>query len=292
MFPTRWRWKATIALAVLRSRNGKRNPPYFQRSDAEDLVAILFPDQIACGENIAGDRQVPDHPLIKQTINDCLHDTMDIVGLEALLTRLLAGDVKLLCCDLTAPSPLAEEVVNARPYAFLDEAPAEERRTLAVTSRSRLNPADAAELATLDQAAIDKVRHEAWPTVRNADELQDAMQVLGYLLESEVVPAQTDDSDESNQPWIPLFKKLINDKRACRVILENESVLWVAAERLEQVVAVFPKAKIGQCRLLPIPNISTTTTTTTTNNRKSNTNFRIKKSRFSSRHERIRTRNR
>ena len=88
MFPTRWRWNATIALAVLRNRAGKRTPPYFQRSDAEDLVAILFPDQIACGENIAGDRQVPDHPLIKQTINDCLHETMDILGLDNLLTRI------------------------------------------------------------------------------------------------------------------------------------------------------------------------------------------------------------
>ena len=249
MFPTRWRWNTTIALAVLRSRNGKRNPPYFQRSDAEDLVAILFPDQIACGENIAGDRQVPDHPLIKQTINDCLHDTMDIVGLEALLTRLLGDELKLVCCDLTAPSPLAEEVVNARPYAFLDEAPAEERRTLAVTSRSRLNPADAAELATLDKAAIDKVRKEAWPTVRNADELHDAMQVLGYLLESEVAQTQTDRTDESNQLWLPLFKKLIKDKRTCRVVLENQSILWVAAERLAQVMAVFPSATV-------IPNLA------------------------------------
>lgn len=248
MFPTRWRWNATIALAVLRSRNGKRNPPYFQRSDAEDLVAILFPDQIACGENIAGDREVPDHPLIKQTINDCLHDTMDIVGLETLLTQLLAGRIKLICCDLTAPSPLAEEVVNARPYAFLDEAPAEERRTLAVTSRSRLNPSDAAELATLDKLAIDKVRKEAWPTVRNADELQDAMQVLGYLLEAEVLTKQNNVLDDSDQPWLPLFKKLIKDKRACRVILNNKSILWVAAERLFQVAAVFPDAKL-------IPNI-------------------------------------
>ncbi len=245
MFPTRWRWNATIALAVLRNRNGKRNPPYFQRSDAEDLVAILFPDQIACGENIAGDRQVPDHPLIKQTINDCLHETMDIVGLEALLTRLLAGEVKLLCCDLTAPSPLAEEVVNARPYAFLDEAPAEERRTLAVTSRSRLNPADAADLGRLDRAAIEKVREEAWPTVRNADELQDAMQVLGYILESEVnTNSLANDSDEANQPWLPLFKKLVKDKRACRAILTNKTVLWVAAERLSQVQAVFTEATL------------------------------------------------
>jgi len=253
MFPTRWRWNATIALAVLRSRNGKRNPPYFQRSDAEDLVAILFPDQIACGENIAGDRQVPDHPLIKQTINDCLHETMDIVGLEALLTRLLAGDVKLICCDLTAPSPLAEEVVNARPYAFLDEAPAEERRTLAVTSRSRLNPTDAADLGRLDQAAIDKVREEAWPTVRNADELQDAMQVLGYILKSEVKAASFNESDESNQPWLPLFKKLIKDKRACRVTLSNKSVLWVAAERLMQVQAVFPDASLKP-EITAVPN--------------------------------------
>ena len=236
MFPTRWRWNATIALAVLRSRNGKRTPPYFQRSDAEDLVAILFPDQIACGENIAGDREVPDHPLIKQTINDCLHETMDIEGLERLLTQLLAGQIKLLCCDLSAPSPLAEEVVNARPYAFLDEAPAEERRTLAVTARSRLNPADAANLASLDQAAIDKVKQEAWPTVRDADELHDAMLVLGFIFEDEanrVVP----NPSENSMGWHCFFNKLATERRACRVTLQNDRILWVTAERLQQVKA-------------------------------------------------------
>lgn len=241
MFPTRWRWNATIALAVLRNRNGKRTPPYFQRSDAEDLVAILFPDQIACGENIAGDREVPDHPLIKQTINDCLHDTMDIEGLEQLLTRLADGQITLKCCDLTAPSPLAEEVVNARPYAFLDEAPAEERRTLAVTARSRLNPADAADLGRLDQAAIDKVRQEAWPTVRDADELHDALLVLGFILESEVPTVSHE--EQGDALWLPLFKSLLKTSRACRVSLNNATVLWVAAERLLQVQSVFPEAK-------------------------------------------------
>jgi len=243
MFPTRWRWNATIALAVLRNRVGKRTPPYFQRSDAEDLVAILFPDQIACGENIAGDRQVPDHPLIKQTINDCLHDTMDIEGLEKLLSRLAAGELTLKCCDLTAPSPLAEEVVNARPYAFLDEAPAEERRTLAVTSRSRLNPTDAADLGRLDEAAIAKVRQEAWPTVRDADELHDALLVLGFILESEV-PA-TAHQENGDARWLPLFKKLLKESRVCRVYLPHGTVLWVAAERLLQIKAVFTDAKIA-----------------------------------------------
>jgi ATP-dependent Lhr-like helicase len=168
VFPTRWRWNATNALAVRRMRNGRRAPPYFQRADAEDLIAVIFPDQLACQENVAGEREIPNHPLVNQTIHDCIHETMDVDGLVALLTRLEAGEMAIVGRDLAAPSPLAQEILNARPYAFLDDAPAEERRAMAVQSRSFMEPADAAELGRLDVEAIDRVCREAWPDVRDA----------------------------------------------------------------------------------------------------------------------------
>jgi ATP-dependent Lhr-like helicase len=147
MFPTHWRWSSTIALAVRRNRNGKKVPPQFQRSDAEDLLAVVFPDQLACAENIGGQREVPDHPLVHQTVHDCLYELMDIEGLEALLSRIANNEVAVISRELTSPSPLAQEIISARPYAFLDDAPAEERRTQAIRSRHLLDPEDAAKLA-------------------------------------------------------------------------------------------------------------------------------------------------
>src|SRR5690606_37425918 len=147
MFGTRWRWNASVALAVKRAWNGKRAPAQFQRTDAEDLLAVVFPDQLACAENLnAGYRDIPDHPLAAQTVWDCLHETMDIEGLERLLGRLEGGEVRIVCRDLAAPSPMASEILGARPYAFLEDAPAEERRTMAVRQRSVLTPEDAAAL--------------------------------------------------------------------------------------------------------------------------------------------------
>ena len=107
MFTTRWRWVAGVSLALPRFRNGKKVPPQLLRMQAEDLVAAVFPDQIACAENLVGEREVPDHPLTNQAIDDCLHEAMDIEGLERLLRRLEAGEIELVCCDLTEPSPLA-----------------------------------------------------------------------------------------------------------------------------------------------------------------------------------------
>ena len=154
VFPTRWRWNATNALAVRRMRNGRRAPPYFQRADAEDLIAVIFPDQLACQENVAGEREIPSHPLVDQTIHDCIHETMDIDGLVALLGRLEAGEMTIVGRDLAAPSPLAQEILNARPYAFLDDAPAEERRAMAVQSRSFMEPADAAEREDIEGVVV------------------------------------------------------------------------------------------------------------------------------------------
>ena len=135
MFTTRWRWVAGVSLALPRFRGGKKVPPQLQRMHAEDLIAAVFPDQIACAENLVGEREVPDHPLAKQAIDDCLHEAMDLEGLERLLRRIEAGEVEVVCCDLTEPSPLALEALSARPYAFLDDAPLEERRTQAVMAR-------------------------------------------------------------------------------------------------------------------------------------------------------------
>jgi ATP-dependent Lhr-like helicase len=171
MFMTRWRWNATRALAVLRWRGGRKVPPRFQRMDAADLLTLVFPDQVACVENVPGRRDIPDHPLVEQTIRDCLEEAMDIEALESLLASIERGERRIVAKDLTEPSPLAQEVLSARPYAFLDDAPLEERRTQAVFGRRWLDPESAADLGALDAAAIERVRAEAWPEVASADEL-------------------------------------------------------------------------------------------------------------------------
>ena len=185
MFGSRWRWNATRALAVLRARGGKKVPTPLQRMDAEDLVAAVFPDQLACPENLVGDREIPDHPLVQQTIADCLLEAMDFPGLKRVLEGMAAGQFTLVARDTTEPSPLAHEVINAKPYAFLDDAPLEERRTQAVITRRGLDVKTAEELGKLDQAAIDRVREEAWPDVSSADELHDALLVTGALTSAE-----------------------------------------------------------------------------------------------------------
>ena len=183
MFQIRWRWNASTALAIPRRRNGKRVAPILQRMQAEDLMAVVFPDQLACLENISGERELPDHPLVSQTIGDCLHEAMDIERLEQILTRMQSGEIELVARDLREPSPLSEAMVTARPYAFLDDAPLEERRTHAIRNRRWIDPAEAAQFGMLDAAAITSVRAEAWPDVRDADELHDAQVLCGFLRE-------------------------------------------------------------------------------------------------------------
>ena len=185
MFQSRWRWNATRALAVLRSRGGRQVPTPLQRMEAEDLVAAVFPDQLACPENLVGDRDIPDHPLVTQTIHDCLTEAMDLPGLTRLLGELEAGKLTLIARDTTEPSPLSHEILNAKPYAFLDDAPLEERRTQAVITRRALDHKTADEFGTLDQGAIDRVREEAKPEATNAEELHDALLVTGALPSAE-----------------------------------------------------------------------------------------------------------
>ncbi|MDQ3000235.1 MAG: DEAD/DEAH box helicase [Fibrobacterota bacterium] len=233
MFEVRWRWNATRALAIQRNRNGKKVPPQLQRMAAEDLVALVFPDQRACFENIQGEREVPDHPLVRQTISDCLHEAMDIESLERLLKDIEAGRLTLEARDLKEPSPLAQEVINARPYAFLDDAPLEERRTRAIQSRRYLDPADAGDLGRLDPLAIAAVRAEAWPQVRGPDELHDALTLTGFLTEAEVAE------------WQSYLEILQADNRvACLRPAPEAGPIWVGAERFHQTLAAFPGAEV------------------------------------------------
>jgi ATP-dependent helicase Lhr and Lhr-like helicase len=233
MFTTRWRWVAGVSLALPRFRGGKKVPPQLLRMQAEDLVAAVFPDQIACAENLVGEREVPDHPLTNQAISDCLHEAMDIEGLEGLLRRLESGKVQVVGCDLTEPSPLALEALSARPYAFLDDAPLEERRTQAVMARRWRDPESASDLGRLDPEAIAKVQGEAWPDPVNAEELHDALLWLGCLAESEAGVAPG---------WSEWLATLARDKRVAR-LKASQATLWVPAERLAQFQAVWPEAK-------------------------------------------------
>jgi ATP-dependent Lhr-like helicase len=233
MFTARWRWNASISLAIRRSSGGKRTPPQIQRMASEDLIAVLFPDQIACAENLSGPREIPDHPLVKQTLTDCLHDAMDIDGLRNLLIGLETGTIKVVAKDLIEPSPLAAEILTARPYAFLDDAPLEERRTLAVSQRRWLDPESAADIGKLDPAAIAAVREQAWPEVTNADELHDAMHAMGVITEQE----------GASGGWTRQLDELIDARRATRLHTASH-VFWVCAECLPLVQSVYPEARL------------------------------------------------
>jgi ATP-dependent Lhr-like helicase len=228
----RWRWSAAIALALPRFRGGKKVPAPLARMAAEDLLSAVFPDQVACAENLPGELEIPDHPLVRQTIRDCLEEAMDIEGLERLLRALESGRVRAIARDLTEPSPLALEVLSARPYAFLDDAPLEERRTQAVMSRRWLDPQSAADLGRLDPQAIRRVREEAWPDAANADELHDALLWLTFLTEAEV---------ERGALWPALVATLVAQQRVTRVG-GARARLWVTAERLPLFAALYPDA--------------------------------------------------
>lgn len=232
MFNTRWRWNANISLAVPRNRAGKRVPAQFQRSDAEDLIAVVFPDQLACLENIQGDREIPDHPLVQQTLHDCLHDNMDVEGLERLYADIEAGEVQIHCRDQAGPSILCGEILTARPYAFLDDGAAEERRTQNVQQAQSARPESAADLGQLNPAAIQSVRQEAWPEARSDDELYDALVLLGFATQQEITPA-----------WRSLLDALIAARRVARVQLTSR-ILYVSAERLQEVTTLYSQVVI------------------------------------------------
>ena len=267
MFDVRWRWNANVSLAIPRFRGGAKVPPNIQRMQAEDLIAAVFPDQIACVENLAGPRAIPDHPLVEQTIADTLTEAMDIDGLESLVTRLKDGDIRVVARDLTEPSPLAAEVLDARPYAFLDDAPLEERRARAVSMRRGLDPVSAADIGRLDGDAIERVREEAWPDAASPDEVHDALVVLGFVTAAEAIAGRTADPAEAarrlasgeGSGWSAHLDALVASGRATRFRTPGGGPsLWCAAERLAEVEAALgggradpPLALVEELRTSP-----------------------------------------
>ncbi len=269
MFTTRWRWNANRSLALVRRRGGRKIPAQLQRMEAEDLLAAIFPDQVACGENLTGDREIPAHPLVAQTIKDCLEEAMDINGLEALLVAIEKGEKTLVARELREPSPLSQEILSARPYAYLDDAPLEERRTLAVMSRRWMDPETASDLGTLDQAAIDQVREEAWPQAESPDELHDILSQLGFITVDEGRTAQphrlvnpesqtalSAPNVDHESGWESYFANLVSEKRAA-VMRAGEKTFWVAAERLPHLSAVYANAELEPEITAPAKEIST-----------------------------------
>jgi ATP-dependent Lhr-like helicase len=249
MFALRFRWNAGAALALPRFAGGAKVPPQIQRMKSEDLLATVFPDQVACLENIVGERRIPDHPLVAQTLQDCLYDAMDLEGLTALLKRLESGEAKIVARDLTAPSQLAAEILGARPYAFLDGAPLEERRTQAVSSRGFVDAQSAEDLGKLDADAIAAVREEAWPAPRDADEMHEALLALGAVNGDELA---------HNAAWQSWLDELA---AVCRTTLLLSSPsgrggagfnLWIAAEMLPMWRAVHPDAALQPAIEAPV----------------------------------------
>jgi len=238
MFGLRWRWNATTALALPRFIGGRKVAPQLQRMKSEDLLASVFPDQVACAENLSGPREVPDHPLVAQTLHDCLHDAMDSDGWLRLLQRIESGDVQVVTRDLPAPSPLAAEALNARPYAYLDDAPLEERRTQAVEKRRFTDNESIDEMGCLDADAIAAVREEAWPIARTADEMHEALTMLGVITSAEA---------QAHAPWQSCLASLAAVGRATRLSAVDGARnvdLWVAAERLSVAQRLYPSATI------------------------------------------------
>ncbi|GAB3394378.1 DEAD/DEAH box helicase [Azotobacter armeniacus] len=235
LFGVRWRWVASTALALPRMSGGRKVAPQLQRMRSEDLLARVFPDQLACLENIVGEREIPDHPLVVQTLDDCLHEAMDAEGWLALLRRMERGEVRLVERDLPAPSALAAEILNAQPYTFLDDAPLEERRTQAVLARRWSDPESAADLGALDSTAIAAVGEEAWPQPRDADEMHEALMSLAGVSEREA---------RHNEGWSAWLAALAGGGRATRLQVAPEEALWVPVERLPCWRAIFPDAAI------------------------------------------------
>jgi ATP-dependent Lhr-like helicase len=254
IFNTRWRWVAGRALALLRFMGGKRVPPQIQRMRSEDLLAAVFPEALACQENIEGEIKIPDHPMVREAMKDALTEAMDLEGLKNVLDRIASGSIRCLAVETPVPSQFSHEILNANPYAYLDDAPLEERRARAVEMRRMLPEAVLSEIGRLDPAAISQVREETWPDVRDADELHDVLQTLiAFPLPQTSSPNSQGPNAvsvssqlkqraaNSVEQWTEYFAQLEQARRAARASV-GDRVYWVAAEKAVTFAAAFPEA--------------------------------------------------
>jgi len=235
MFISRWRWNLNRSLTVLRFKGGRKNPPPIQRMEADDLMAAAFPSAAGCQEHINGPIEIPDHPIVRQTMFDTLNEAMDVVGLQTMVGRLESGDLAVTAVDVVEPSPLAHELMVGAPYTFLDDGEAIDRRSRAVPLRRGL-PVDLTEIGGVDLSALNRVRIEAQPDVRNADELHDLL--------SDLVRCRP------RAAWQPLFDELCERNRAHAVTVEDDSTpattWWVAAEHAESARAIGTETTAGE----------------------------------------------
>lgn len=264
IFGTRWRWTAGRALALLRFMGGKKVPPQIQRMRSEDLLAAVFPDAIACQENLQGEIHIPDHPLVRETMKDALTEAMDIEGLKDVLDAMAAGRIQCIAVDTPVPSQFSHEILNANPYAYLDDAPLEERRARAVEMRRMLPESVLSEIGRLDPGAIAEVRKQACPDVRDADELHDALLTLTALPESSLSALQSRQGfaessaraiapawGESVAGWEQYLAELKSANRAGRATVEDRTY-WVATEKAKIFQAIFLSAQFESA----LPEIS------------------------------------
>eukprot|EP00913_Durusdinium_trenchii_P005682 g5300.t1 len=243
MFQMRWRWNVTRALLVLRRQMGKKVPPALQRFRADDLMTAVFPRLTGCQEEHTGDIPIPDHPLVRQTVTDCLHEAVKLDGLKNILDQIERGEITLVGRDTREPSPFCYELLNSNPYTFLDGGELQERRTRAVSTRRSVTVESVDDLGRLDPAAIAQVRAEAAPFIRSADELHDV------LLSRIVLPTDDDSLADVERPQLERWSRELQSQcRSTTVLLERSRAVWVAAERLPAVRAVFPGIE-------PVPDV-------------------------------------
>jgi ATP-dependent helicase Lhr and Lhr-like helicase len=264
LFTARWRWDAGRSLALLRFQGGKRVAPNIQRMRADDLLAGVFPKALACPENLEGEIQIPNHPLIREVMKDVLTEAMDIEGLQRILADIGSGRIRCVAVDTPIPSQFSHEILNANPYAYLDDAPLEERRARAVEMRRMLPESVLSEVGRLDPAAIAEVRADAWPDVRDAEELHDALLTLVAIpqldeeLDAENVAALAGAHplratlQRSAGTWNGFFEQLASGHRATRAFVDG-ATLWVAAERSLTLAQIFLSAQFEE----PLPGIET-----------------------------------
>ncbi|WP_347252511.1 DEAD/DEAH box helicase, partial [Legionella sp.] len=250
IFTTRWRWDALRALAIVRFRGGRKVPPAILRMLADDLLAAVFPEAAACQDNLAGqDIELPDHPLINETLKDCLTEALDIEGLINVLNQIVEEKIQCIAIDTPTPSVFSHEILNANPYAFLDDAPLEERRARAVEMRRVLPESLLQKIGQLNPAAISEVQQQAWPDIRNADELHDVLQTL-IALPTNICLKPIDGcsellhlNDYRNAPlsWEVFFTELTTQGRAGKASV-NQQLFWVATEKIRTFQCIYPEA--------------------------------------------------